>query len=178
MHRWRPLTALVLGAVLAAAPSLAGAVDVRIDESTLVQLGAPAGGVVVGNPSIADVNLITPQRLAILGRSYGVTNIIVTDRMGRTILQQQVNVARGDAGRVSLYRGPLVSNYACSPHCERTPMPGEERTSNYEPYSAPYKDYDERAHNDSGRSGLGRPLILGAQRSAAQRLNGRLALVG
>jgi len=62
--------------------------------------------------------------MVILGRAYGLTNIIVTDRMGRTIFQQEVNVAAAASGRVSLYRGTLVNNFACAPHCERTPMPG------------------------------------------------------
>ncbi len=69
--------------------------------------------------------------------------------MGRTIFQQVVNVAPAANGRVSLYRGTLVTNYACSPRCERTPMPGEDKEKNYDPYSAAFKDYGERAHADA-----------------------------
>ena len=140
--------ALLAGLVLGAASS-AGAVTVHMDENTVVELGAPAGSVVVGNPSIADVSLITPRRIAILGRSYGLTNLIITDRMGHTILQQQINVAPAASGRVSVYRGTLVHNFACSPRCERTPMAGEEKTQVYEEFTSGYKDYGERSHADS-----------------------------
>ena len=144
--------------LLVSGPAWAGGLDVRMDENTVVDLRAPAGNVVVGNPSIADVNLINPRRMVILGRSYGLTNVIVMDRMGRTIFRQEINVAAASAGRVSLYRGPLVTNFACTPHCERTPMPGEEKASNYDPYSGGFKDYDERARTDAGgQSGGGSP---------------------
>jgi hypothetical protein len=133
-----------------AAASAAGAVTVQIDQSTLVDLGAPAGNVVIGNPTVVDVSLITPRKIAILGRGYGVTNVIITDRMGRTIFQQQVNVTPVESGRVSVYRGTLVHNFACSPRCERTPMPGEEKTSVYEPFAQAYKEYSERAKSESG----------------------------
>ena len=137
----------------AAAPAWAAAIGVRVDENTIVDLRAPASSVVVGNPSIADVNLINPRRMVILGRSYGLTNIIVTDQMGRAIFQREINVAAAPTGRVSLYRGPLITNFACSPHCERTPMPGEDKTV-YDPATTAYKDYDERNRTDAvGQSG-------------------------
>src|SRR5262249_36053245 len=126
--------AALAGAAVLAEPAVA-AVIVHIDQNTLVELKVPAGNVVVANPAIADVSLTPPSKMAILGRAYGLTNIIVTDRMGRPIFRQEVNVAAAPTGRVSLYRGVLVNNFACTPHCERTPMPGEEKTTTYEPYS-------------------------------------------
>ena len=143
-------------AVLTVSPGPALAVMVHMDQTTVVELRAPVGNVLVANPAIADVSLISPQKLAILGRSYGLTNVIVTDRMGRTIFQQQVNVAAAPTGRVSLYRGALVNNFACAPHCERTPMPGEEKSSTYEPYSLGYKDYSDRAKGET-QGGAGAP---------------------
>lgn len=149
-----PLAALVGACVLiAAVPAPARAVTVHIDQNTVVQLRVPAGNIVVANPSIADVNLISPQKMMILGRSYGLTNIIVTDRMGRVIFNQEVNVGAASSGRVSLYRGVLPNNFACTPHCERTPMPGEEKTTTYEPYSLGYKDYAERAKGEAAAGG-------------------------
>ena len=148
---------IMIAMVLGVAPARAGGLDVRLDENTIVNLRAPAGNVVVGNPGIADVSLINPHRMAILGRSYGLTNVIVLDQMGHTIFRQEINVAAAASGRVSVYRGPLVSNFACSPHCERTPMPGEEKTSNYDPFSNGYKDYDERSRTDAGGGAAGTP---------------------
>ena len=151
----RDWIALLGAAAICAAPAAAIALTVPIDQNTVVDLGAPAGSIVIGNPSIADVSLVTPRRLAILGRAYGLTNIIVTDRMGHTIFRQVVNVAPAASGQVSVYRGALVANYACAPRCERTPMPGEDKTSNYEPYAGGYKDYAERARPDGQNQGGG-----------------------
>ena len=151
---------LLCGVLALAAAASAGAVTVHMDENTVVDLGAAAGSVIVANPSIADVSLLSPRRLAILGRAYGVTNLIVTDRMGHTILQQRINVAPADSGRISLYRGLLVNNFACSPRCERTPMAGEEKTTVYEEYAPGFKDYGERARNEAtgqGPQGGGAP---------------------
>jgi hypothetical protein len=151
--RWIAAVGATLATFAAPSPLAAAPVSVHMDENAVVSLAAPAGNILVGNPAIADVSLITPQKLAILGRTYGLTNVIVTDRMGRTIFQQEVNVAPAAVGRVSVYRGPLVSNFACSPRCERTPMPGEEKTSAYEPFSGGYKDYADRAKGESQGQG-------------------------
>ncbi|MGZ6014693.1 MAG: pilus assembly protein N-terminal domain-containing protein [Phenylobacterium sp.] len=133
-------------------PAAAGAVDVHMDQNTVVDLPRAAGAVVVGNPAIADVSLVTPRRIALLGRAYGLTNVIVTDRMGKVIFSQEVNVAPAPGGRVSVFRGINVSNFACSPRCERTPMPGEHKTD-YDPYASGYKEYGDRTRQEaSGQS--------------------------
>lgn len=143
-------------AVLAAAGP-AAAVTVNIDQNTLIELAAPAGAVLVGNPAMVDVNLLSPRKVAVFGKAYGVTNLIITDRMGRTIYSQQVNVTAGDSGRVSVYRGSQVHNFSCSPRCERTPMPGEGSDA-YQSFSNPYENYSKRATPDaSGGGGGGTP---------------------
>jgi hypothetical protein len=145
--------AAVASVTASAAFARSAALDVHIDENTVVDLAAPAGNVVIGNPAIADVNLINPRRMAILGRSYGLTNIIVLDQMGRAIFRREINVAAAPTGRISLYRGVYVNNFACAPHCERTPMPGEEKQGTYSPYSDPYKDYSDRSKPDASAQG-------------------------
>ena len=152
----RDLIALAGAALaIAATPAPAAAVVVHVDQNAVVDLAAPAGNIVIGNAAIADVSLINPRRIAILGRAYGLTNLIVTDRMGRIIFQQEINVAPPATGRISVYRGALVSNFACSPRCERTPMPGEDKEKNYDLYAPAYKDYGERAHADVKDQGGG-----------------------
>jgi hypothetical protein len=146
---------VVIGAT--AAPHVARALTVPIDESAIVRTSAPIGSVVVSNPSIADVTVVDARRVAVLGRGYGMTNLIVLDRMGRPIMQQRISVAPAQSGRVSLYRGPLVYNFACSPRCERTPMPGEDKAP-YEGAASSYKDYDQRAKSGATPSGSSSPL--------------------
>lgn len=144
----RPLVLFAALAVLASGGSaLAQGLPVRIDQATRVALSAPARDVVIGNPSVADVTIIDGRNLLVMGKAYGVTNIVVLDARGRTILDRQIVVSASDEGRVSFFRGPDVYNYACSPRCERTPMPGERDSGQgvYSQWSGPYTTYPDRA---------------------------------
>lgn len=138
------------GCLAAAAPAAARGVLARIDEATAISLSGQAASVVVGNPSIADASIVDRRRIAILGRSYGTTNVMVFDAAGRVIYNGIVTVTSPSSGHVSVFRGPLVHNYTCGDRCERTPMPGETNDGVYQPYSQPYKDYSERAKAPGG----------------------------
>jgi len=127
--------------------ALAQGLPVRIDQAARVALPATARDVIIGNPSVADVTIIDGRNLMVMGKAYGVTNIVVLDARGRTILDRQIVVSASDEGRVSFFRGPDVYNYACSPRCERTPMPGERDSGQgvYSQWSGPYTAYPDRA---------------------------------
>lgn len=150
----RPLLAAALALLaLAAQVSAAGAATISavIDQGVRISLPAGARDVMVGNPAIADINLVDSRTAVVQGRSYGVTNLIITDSRGRTLQNHQIVVGALDAGRVSLYRGPgvgatmaNVANFACAPRCERTPMPGE-IDSEYNRYAIGFNAYAQRA---------------------------------
>ena len=57
-------------------------------------------------------------------------------------------VTSPEAGHVTIVRGrggaPMVMNYGCTPRCERTPMPGEDRPE-YDNYAPAYVNYAARA---------------------------------
>jgi hypothetical protein len=146
MRRFFGLLA-ALSALAFSGSAMAQGLPVRIDQATRVTLSAPARDVVIGNPSVADVTIIDGRNLLVMGKAYGVTNLVVLDARGRTILDRQIIVSASDDGRVSFYRGPDVYNYACSPRCERTPMPGERDTGQgvYGQWAGPYTAYPERA---------------------------------
>jgi hypothetical protein len=134
----------VLAVIAAVGAALAGpafaSVSVKLDQNAIMDLRAPAGTVLIGDPAVVDVSLLNPRRIAILGRGYGSTNVIIIDRMGKVIFSQEVEVSRANADRVSVYRGGSVSNFTCSPTCERTPSLGEDNAA-YQAYQAPYKDH-------------------------------------
>lgn len=144
--------AAVSAALALPAAALAGTVAVHIDEATPLSVGGPISQVIVGNPSIADVSLTDRRHIMILGRTYGVTNIIALDGVGRRIFETTVNVAPAATGRVSVFRGVDVYNYACSERCERTPMPGETQPV-FKAYDPPYTDYISRAKASAGGGG-------------------------
>lgn len=127
----------VLTTLAAALPASAQSLPIRIDQAARVSLSGTARDVIVGNPAVADVTVIDGRNLIVTGKGYGITNLLVLDGRGRTILDRQIVVSASDDGRVTMYRGPDLYNYACAPRCERTPMPGESDTV-YQQAAPPY----------------------------------------
>ena len=78
---------------------------VGVDRVVTIRLWGPASTVVVGNPAIADVNLVNGRTLLITGHAVGQTSIMVLDSSGRETFHQTVLVGPADAGHVSVQRG-------------------------------------------------------------------------
>jgi putative type II/III system pilus formation protein len=94
-------------------------VVVFLDQARLMQLPDRAANVVIGNPLIADLS-IQPGGLAVItGKSYGVTNVIVTDRKGAVLLEKTVEVSGSGDKTVVVYRGVDRETYSCTPLCSR-----------------------------------------------------------
>ncbi len=91
--------------------------DVKLDQATQVRLRAPAGSVIVANPRIADVTVTDARTLFITGKSYGLTEIIAVDALGRPLLQRQVAVSPGETGSVRVWRGGEAVEVACGARC-------------------------------------------------------------
>jgi hypothetical protein len=142
---------IVMAAALALMASVAAAatLNVHIDGSARFRIPAGARNVMVGNPSIADVNILDSNNIAVLGRTYGATGILITDAHGRTLLDGTIVVSPPETGQISFVGGTVQANYSCSPRCERVAMPGEPQIS-YEQYANPYQGYSSRV--DKGRS--------------------------
>jgi len=109
------LTGLLSGAPAALAQSAPLTVD--IDQSARVQLRAPAGSVIVGNPAIADVTVVDANTLFITGKGYGVTEVVAVDPAGRTVFQNRVVVSAGDSGQVRVWRGAQATEMVCASTC-------------------------------------------------------------
>ena len=109
--------AVALLAVPAAAAAQTRPLSIDIDQSSRIQLRAPAGSVIVGNPNIADVTVVDANTLFITGKGYGVTEIVAVDALGRTVYQSQVVVTAGDTGRVRVWRGAQPTEMACASTC-------------------------------------------------------------
>lgn len=156
MRRSAFVLAAVTSIVLAvAAPALAQSLQVPIDQTATVALPAAARDVVIGNPSVIDVDLLDTRSAVIMGKAYGVTSLQVFDDRGRSIFARQVVVSAADNNRVSFYRGANVNNYACSPRCERSPMPGELSTD-YNNYAQPYTAYSEKQRSAASAANANR----------------------
>ena len=74
-------------------PSVLGpTLELIIGKSTLMRTPSPIQRISVGNPSVADVSLISPSELYLLGKAYGSTNIVVW-RKGAETTVIDVNVS-------------------------------------------------------------------------------------
>lgn len=112
-----------------ASPSHFDGVSVVMDEVRVVTFKRPISTVFVGNPIIADATVIDPYHAFILGKAYGVTNLIALSAQNQTIVNQQITVANRSGGVVTLNKGASQFTYACTvAHCETNPRPGDQKT--------------------------------------------------
>lgn len=96
-------------------------VVVMIDHLRRMRFDGPVKTVLVGNPAIADVTMISASEGVISARSIGSTNMIFLGETGDAVGDFQILVREGESQRVVVRRGPTsVAAYQCAPRCERT----------------------------------------------------------
>ncbi len=121
------LTGLCMTALL---PNASAAEDysVEINKTKIMHLPAPAGAIIVGNPQIADVSVHSPTLLFVLGRGYGVTNVIILDDLGNTILETNIQVGgnQSGSGKRLMMAGEGWQSYDCTPFCQPAPVLGND----------------------------------------------------
>src|SRR5579872_7286244 len=121
----RALLALL---VVASTPASASELSVTLDEVQTITFGKPVSTVYVGNPSIADINMIDSRHAFILVKGYGSTNIVALNAQGTQISNTRINVLANTNNQsvVVLNRGAARVTYSCTAqHCEATPQPGD-----------------------------------------------------
>ncbi|WP_295206111.1 pilus assembly protein N-terminal domain-containing protein [uncultured Brevundimonas sp.] len=107
--------ALIVAPVVASAQD--GALNVEIDRSARVQLRGAAASIIVGNPQIADVSLVDANTMFIVGKGYGVTEVVAVDGAGRTLFKREIVVTGGSTGSVRVWRGAQATEMACGASC-------------------------------------------------------------
>ncbi|WP_315919207.1 pilus assembly protein N-terminal domain-containing protein [Mesorhizobium sp. SP-1A] len=113
------IAAAVAGAATLALSSQATAgIEVTMNQARIVKLTRPADTVVVGNPAIADASVQDASTIVLTGKGFGVTNLVVLDREGSPIVDEQVTVVRQSATTVRIYRRSQVQTLSCTPYCE------------------------------------------------------------
>lgn len=94
------------------------------DQTQLLTLPRPAGTIVVGNPTYADVT-VQGNLVFLHGRGFGTTNIIIMDEAGVKMADFEVTVAVGGSKNLALYKSGARFSYVCAPNCEVTLQPGD-----------------------------------------------------
>ena len=123
---------ILLAAILAIATTSAVAasqVDDRlmilVDHARVLKIDRAAETVIIGNPSIVDVTVHDATTLVLTGRSFGITNLVIIDRDGRSIIDQEVAVQSDEAGTVRVFRQSERTTLACLPTCAPTVTIGD-----------------------------------------------------
>jgi hypothetical protein len=112
--------------VVAASPAYADGVAISMDEVRTITFPKPVATVYVGNPAIADINMIDSRHAFVLGKGFGNTNIVALDHEGDQVSNTHVSVMAREDSTVTLQRGTGRLTYSCTTsHCEATPQPGD-----------------------------------------------------
>jgi len=107
-------------------PAYADGVAIAMDEVRTITFPKSVATVYVGNPAIADINMIDSRHAFILGKGYGNTNIVALDHEGDQVSNTHVSVMARQDSTVTLQRGVSRLTYSCTAsHCEATPEPGD-----------------------------------------------------
>ncbi len=127
--------AITFALCLAAVSTVAraeGTIPVSLNQAKLLKLSRAADTIVIGNPAIADASVQDAKTLVLTGKGFGVTNVVVLDADGGTIMEQEVVVSRDDQRSVRVYRRASVQTLSCTPYCESSYKGEAERASESE----------------------------------------------
>jgi len=114
--------AVAVAAVFAATRAAAvPSVSVGLNQGLRVPVAGTIANVVVTNPAIADVTVVDAHNVIIIGKGYGLAEVMVTDSTGRLLLDNVVNVALPWDSVLTVYRGNTPQRYFCTPRCEGLP---------------------------------------------------------
>lgn len=94
------------------------AIQVQTDQAHILRLDKPVKSVIIGNDNIADAAMQDSKTIILTGRNNGVTNLVVMDQNGDTLLDEKVMVGQNDQATTRVFRGSNMSILSCTPICE------------------------------------------------------------
>jgi Flp pilus assembly secretin CpaC len=126
-------TAMLIMAAATAGPAAAEpGIQVEMNQAKIVKLARPADTIVIGNPAIADAAVQDASTIVLTAKGFGVTNLVVLDKDGNPVVDEQVTVVRQTASSVRVYRRADIQTLSCTPYCESSYKSEAERTSEAE----------------------------------------------
>lgn len=103
------------------------ALRVVLDKSQSLTLTRQAASVIVGQPQIADVTVVTPRRIILIGKKVGETSLVILDSQGQTLIDASLTVVPEAQRHVTIHKGAEgVLTLSCSPRCSGVDNPGTE----------------------------------------------------
>lgn len=94
------------------------AIQIQTDQAHILRLDKPVKSVIIGNDNIADAIMQDAKTIVLTGRNNGVTNLVVLDQNGETMLDEKVMVGQNDLATTRVFRGTQMSILSCTPICE------------------------------------------------------------
>lgn len=135
-------------AALVGPAAAASDIVINADQAKIITVSGQPGTVVVGNPSIADVT-VQGDRVVLMGRNYGVTNLIILDRDGNQLAALDVTVQITDKNAVHVYKAGGRMSLACAPVCEQTLQVGDDAAKVFDPLARQIQTKSEIANGTS-----------------------------
>jgi Flp pilus assembly secretin CpaC len=129
MRRLLVLVPMLAAMAVSSAAAMADGLNLNWREARVVKLAKPATSVVVGDPTVADVTLDTPDTVIVFGKTPGETNILVLAGDQELLLDWPVVVSPVTARHVSVLNAtagvaPAEVLYACgTERCTRVLSP-------------------------------------------------------
>jgi hypothetical protein len=111
-------------ASVTAARAETSTINLFADQAKIMPLPGDPATMIIGNPMIAEVT-VQNNVMAIHGRHFGSTNLIILDHDGREIATYKINVQNGGGSMVQVYKGGARMSYNCEPECESIAVPGD-----------------------------------------------------
>jgi hypothetical protein len=127
MRRLLVLVSMLVAMTSAAA--MADGINLNWREARVVKLAKPATSVIVGDPTVADVTLDTPDTVIVFGKTPGETNLLVLSGTQELLLDWPIVVSPVTARHVSVLNAtgreaPTEVLYACgTERCARVLSP-------------------------------------------------------
>ena len=87
---------------------------VLVGYTEIVKLSRPAITVLIGDPTVADVNL-DKDLVFLTGKALGTTNVIALDEDNVQIYHAVVDVGRG----INVFEPDRIQTYVCNPKCRQ-----------------------------------------------------------
>lgn len=95
--------------------------SVPLNNAERLRLQGAAKDVIVANPAVADVTMLAPDQLVLIGKQAGRTTLLILDSKQRVLLNSMIVVSDGSGGFVTVHapRGNKIGqdNYACAQNC-------------------------------------------------------------
>jgi Flp pilus assembly secretin CpaC len=146
MFRPSAFVATILIAATAVPAMASERLQVSVDHARILKIDRPAASVIIGNPSIVDITVHDSQTLVLTGRSFGITNLVVLDNDGASIIDEEVAVRAVETGTIRVYRQAERTTFACLPTCEPTVTIGDTPSA----FSAAAEQFNTRQSISAG----------------------------